>query len=32
VGDGGFSDLLFLDAMRRGGITAITRLRPDAAL
>src|SRR5215218_5143934 len=24
VGDGGFSALLFLDAMRRGGITAIT--------
>lgn len=32
VGDGGFSTLLFLDAMRRGGITAITRLRLDAAL
>ena len=32
VGDSGFSALLFLDAMRRGGITAITRLRLDAAL
>ncbi len=32
VGDGGFSALLFLDAMRRGGITPITRLRLDAAL
>jgi hypothetical protein len=32
VGDGGFSALLFLDAMRRGGVTAITRLRLDAAL
>ncbi|WP_246690141.1 transposase [Methylobacterium sp. WL7] len=32
VGDGGFSALLFLDGMRRGGITAITRLRLDAAL
>jgi hypothetical protein len=32
VGDGSFSALLFLDAMRRGGITAITRLRLDAAL
>lgn len=32
VGDGGFSALLFLDAMRRGRITAITRLRLDAAL
>ena len=31
VGDGGFSTLLFLDAMRRGGTTAITRLRLDAA-
>src|SRR3954463_5602815 len=27
VGDGGFSALLFLDAMRRARITAITRLR-----
>src|SRR5215207_3896737 len=27
VGDSGFSALLFLDAMRRGGVTAITRLR-----
>jgi hypothetical protein len=27
-----FSALLFLDAMRRGGVTAITRLRLDAAL
>jgi hypothetical protein len=32
VGDSGFCALLFLDAMRRGGITAITRLRLDAAL
>jgi hypothetical protein len=32
VGDGGFSALMFLDAMRRGGVTAITRLRLDAAL
>jgi hypothetical protein len=32
VGDGGFSALLFLDTMRRGGVTAITRLRLDAAL
>jgi len=32
VGDSGFSALLFLDAMRHGGITAITRLRLDAAL
>ena len=32
VGDSGFSALLFLAAMRRGGITAITRLRLDAAL
>jgi hypothetical protein len=32
VGDSGLSALLFLDAMRRGGITAITRLRLDAAL
>ena len=32
VGDSGFSALLFLDAMRRGGIAAITRLRLDAAL
>jgi len=32
VGDSGFSALLFLDAMRRGGVTAITRLRLDAAL
>lgn len=32
VGDGGFSALLFLDAMRRGGVTTITRLRLDAAL
>ena len=30
--DSGFSALLFLDAMRRGNITAITRLRLDAAL
>ena len=32
VGDSGFSALLFLDAMRRACITAITRLRLDAAL
>ena len=32
VGDSGFSALLFLDAVRRSGITAITRLRLDAAL
>ncbi len=32
LGDSGFSALLFLDAMRRGGVTAITRLRLDAAL
>ena len=32
VGDSAFSALLFLDAMRRGGVTAITRLRLDAAL
>src|SRR3954464_11114987 len=32
VGDGGFSALLFLDAMRHARITAITRLRLDAAL
>ena len=32
VGDSGFSALMFLDAMRRGGVTAITRLRLDAAL
>lgn len=32
VGDGGFSALLFLDAMRRARVTAITRLRLDAAL
>jgi hypothetical protein len=32
VGDNGFSALLFLDAMRRSGVTAITRLRLDAAL
>ncbi len=32
VGDSGFSALLFLDALHRGGITAITRLRLDAAL
>src|SRR3954464_7355557 len=31
VGDSGFSALLFLDAMRRSGVTAITRLRLDAA-
>ncbi|GLS68112.1 hypothetical protein GCM10007890_01230 [Methylobacterium tardum] len=32
VGDSGFSALLFLDARRRARITAITRLRLDAAL
>src|SRR3954465_10036158 len=32
VGESGFSALLFLDAMRRIGVTAITRLRLDAAL
>src|SRR5215211_3871445 len=32
VGDSGFSALLFLDALRRGGVTTITRLRLDAAL
>src|SRR3954462_11312559 len=32
VGDGSFSALLFLDAMRHARITAITRLRLDAAL
>ena len=32
VGDSGFSALLFLDALRHCGITAITRLRLDAAL
>jgi hypothetical protein len=32
VTDSGFSALLFLDAMHRTGITAITRLRLDAAL
>ncbi|GJD41199.1 MULTISPECIES: transposase [Methylobacterium] len=32
VGDGGFSALRFLDAMRRSHVTAITRLRLDAAL
>ena len=32
VADSGFSALAFLDAMRRGGVTAITRLRLDAAL
>ena len=32
VTDNGFSALLFLDAMRCAGITAITRLRLDAAL
>jgi len=32
VGDGSFSALLFLDAMRGARITAITRLRLDAAL
>lgn len=32
VGDSAFSALMFLAALRRGGITAITRLRLDAAL
>jgi len=32
VGDRGFSALLFVDARRRGGVTAIPRLRLDAAL
>ena len=32
VTDSGFSALLFLDAMHRSGVTAITRLRLDAAL
>jgi len=32
VGDSGFSALRFLDAMRRGHVTAISRLRLDAAL
>ena len=32
VGDSSFSALLFLDAMRRARLTAITRLRLDAAL
>ncbi len=32
VTDSAFSALLFLDAMRRAGITTITRLRLDAAL
>jgi len=32
VTDSGFSALLFLNAMRRGGVAAITRLRFDAAL
>jgi hypothetical protein len=32
VTDSSFAALLFLDAVRRGGITAITRLRLDAAL
>jgi hypothetical protein len=32
VGDSGFSALTFLDAMGRGGVTAITRPRLDAAL
>jgi hypothetical protein len=32
VGDSGFSALKFLDALRRGGVTVITRLRLDAAL
>ena len=32
VADSGFSAMLFLDAMRRCGATAITRLRLDAAL
>ena len=32
VADSGFSALLFLDAMQRCGVTAITRPAPDAAL
>ena len=32
VADSGFSALLFLDAVRRAGVIAITRLRLDAAL
>ena len=32
VTDSGFAALVFLDAMRRGGISTITRLRLDAAL
>jgi DDE superfamily endonuclease len=32
VTDSGFSALLFLDALRRAGVTVITRLRLDAAL
>src|SRR5919202_1075299 len=32
VTDSGFSALLFLNAMRRGNVTTITRLRLDAAL
>src|SRR5918998_3126451 len=32
VGDSSFSALLFLDTLRRSGVTAITRLRLDAAL
>ena len=32
VGDSAFSALLFLDALRRSGVTAITHLRLDAAL
>ena len=32
VADSGLEALLFLDAMRRGGVTAITRPAPDAAL
>ncbi|WP_267427686.1 hypothetical protein [Methylobacterium sp. GC_Met_2] len=32
MGDGGFSALLFLDPVRRARITAITRLRLDAAI
>ena len=32
VGDSAFSALLFLDTLHRGGITAITRLRVDAAI
>ncbi|MDH2310393.1 hypothetical protein [Methylobacterium brachiatum] len=32
VGDSGFSALLFVDAMRRARVTAITRLRLEAAL